>query len=441
MCKNYTMLWLMLGLGIKLQIVASLSISEAIVLGSAPFIFLKNYRQMRRDGVMTLFLLSLLVIVGCAVSCIANHTELLYVVRGMATTCLISCSIIFSHWIIRKDPSGFKWMLVGSAFSSVMSTFFFQNAVELTQTGGDVDLIMSGPLFWIQRLGAFVTLPTRGWYIHMPIIVNIAAPLSMGIFSILISQSGRAAALTAIAFVAIALIGGKSRRTMMRMARYFWLICGIGVVGMILSYTAYKTAAMRGWLGEESRMKYEVQTDGGSGGVGRLLLGGRGDSFIGLLACRDRPIVGWGPWAIDSNGYRDEFMMKYGTMEDVLKFYEVQQRQLARGIAAPVRLISAHSHITEFWLWYGIFGLIFWIYVMVVLLRYLHQDCFAVPQWFAWLACSVPGMFWHIFFSPFAARIETSMFVVACLMARGVRKGTFKLPFKMSQEIEKTEKR
>ena len=439
MGNRFAFIWFMLGIGSKLQLVASLSITELVVLVFAPFIFMKNYRQMRRDGVMTFFVVALLVVVGCAVACVANQSHPMAVLRGMATTCLIACSIVFSHWIIRKDPSGFKWMFAGVAFSSVMSTFYFQNAVELADTGGDVDLIVAGPIFWIQRVGAFVMMPLKGWYIHMPIVVIVVAPLFMAAFSMLSSTSGRSLALTAIAFVSIALIGGKRRCTMMRVARNFWPILCIGGVGILAIHRVYKISAMQGWLGEESRRKYEIQSHG-ENSIGRLLLGGRAESFIGLLACRDKPIVGWGPWAIDTKGYREEFMTKYGTMEDVMDLYKSQQWLSARGVIKD-KLIQCHAYITEFWLWYGIFGLLFWVYVMFVLLRYLRQDCFAVPQWFGWLACSIPGIFWGIFFSPFADRFGVPMFVVACLMARAVRKGAFLLPVEMVEEIEMVERR
>ena len=439
MQKKLSYLWLILGLGSQLQIVASLSITECIVLFSAPFIFLKSYAQMKKDGVMPFFWMSILVIVGCVIGCVANHSHPMAVLRGMATTCLISCSIIYSHWIIRKDPSGFKWIMVGRAFSGIISTFYFQKAVELAQTGGDVDMIMSGPLFWIQRLGAFVILPTSGWYIHMPTAVNIVAPLFMAGFAILTSQSGRSTALGSIAFVAIVLIGGRKRRTMMRISRHFGLICCIGIISIFAIHRAYKIAATQGWLGEDSRQKYERQSQG-EAGIGRLLLGGRAAAFVGLLACRDKPIIGWGPWAMDAKGYYEEFMAKYGTYEDFMELQRAKQYNARKGIVQE-HLIGCHSYITEFWLWYGMPGLIFWLYVMFVLLRYLKEDCYAVPQWFGWLACSIPGIFWAIFFSPFAGRFGTPLFVVACLMARAVRNGSFQLPFEMIEEIEKSERR
>ena len=438
MRNNYKALWFLVGLCSSLQVVASLSITEILVLVSAPFIFIKNYQLMRRDGVMPFFILSLLVMIGCVVASIANKTELRFVLRGMAVTSLISCSIVFSHWILRKDPNGFKWMFLGGAISGILSTFVMQSAVELVQFGDDADAIMSGPTYWIQRLGAFINLPTKGWYLQTPMLYNIVAPLFMAAFSMLTTVSGRSAALGAIAFAALVIIGGQEQRTMARLSRHFWGICGVGILAVFVMHAAYRVVATKGLLGEDARQKYEIQSHG-ENSIGRLILGGRAQAFVGLLACRDKPIVGWGPWAIDTQGYREEFMTKYGTMEDVMEFYKSQQRLGAMGIAND-RLIPCHAYITEFWVWYGIAGLIFWIYVMFVLLRYLRQDAYAVPQWFAWLACSIPGMFWSIFFSPFSSRFGVSLFIVACLMARAVRKGLFSLPSQMVMEIERVDR-
>lgn len=439
MHKRLTILWLMLGICSKLQLVASLSITELIVLAAAPFIFIKNYQQMKRDGVMSFFVLSLLVILGCVVASVANHTPAMFVLRGFAVTCIVACSIIFSHWILRRDPGGFKWYILMLPVSAILSTFVFQQSVEVMMYGEKTEEIMSGPIFWISRLQHLVLAPTKGWYLQTPWFINILAPLAVAIFSIMTSISGRSAALAAIGFVAFVIIGGKKRRTISRFSRHFWRICVGGALLVVAMYYGYKLSASQGWLGEDARKKYELQSDGGSGGIGRLILGGRGDSFIGLLACRDKPIIGWGPWAMDENGYAEEFIEKYGTLEDVEEMIRMREWRAKYGITT--RLLSCHAYITEFWAWYGIFGLIFWLYVLFVLLRYLKQDVVAVPQWYAWLACSVPGLLWGIFFSPLSDRFGIPLFVVACLMARAVRKGQFRLPPEMIREIEKSERR
>lgn len=438
MHRKLTYLWLLLGIGSKLQLVASLSITELIVLASAPFIFIKNYQQMKRDGVMLFFVLSLLVIVGCIVASIANHTPTMFVLRGLAVTCIVACAIVFSHWILRKDPSGFKWYILMIPISAILSTFFLKQSVEVAMLGESSKEIMSGPIFWISRLQHLALAPTKGWYLQTPWFVNVFAPLAMAGFAVMTSISGRSAMLSAVGFAALIIIGGKSRRSMSRISRHFGWICLIGVMLISLIYIAYKTSARLGWLGEEARQKYERQTSGGAGGIGRLILGGRGESFIGLLACRDKPIIGWGPWAVDKNGYAEEFITKYGTMEDVVAMISLVEWQKKHGITTG--MLSCHAYITEFWAWYGIWGLVFWLYIIFVLLRYLKQDVAAVPQWYAWLTCSIPGVFWGIFFSPFSERFGVPLFIVACLMARAARTGQFYLPIEMIREIEKAER-
>ena len=439
MNRKLTLLWFILGLGSKLQVIASLSITEMIVLASAPFIFFKNYKNMKRDGIIPFFALSLLVIAGCIIASIANHTSSQYILRGLAVTSIVTCSIIFSHWILRKDPGGFKWFILALPLSAIISTFYFKASVEMSMLGESASEIMSGPTYWIKRLTPLVLAPTKGWYLQTPWAVNVFAPLSMAAFAILTSVSGRASALNAIAFAVFVIIGGKSRRSINRISQHFFSLCVCGVVMIAVAYYAYKVSASQGWLGEDARKKYENQTHGGEGGVGRLLLGGRGESFIGLLACRDKPIVGWGPWAMDECGYVEEFMMKYGTLEDVENLFKMNEWRMRYGITQM--MLPCHAYITEFWAWYGVWGLVFWLYIIYVLLRYLRQDVAVVPQWFAWLACSIPGMFWGIFFSPFSNRVEIPLFVVACLMARAVRRGRFQLPPVMIVEIEKAERR
>ena len=439
MGKKLTFLWLLLGLGSKLQVLASLSITELVVLISAPFIFAKDYNQMRRDGVATFFALSLMVVFGCVVASLANNTQPKYALRGLAVTCLVACSIVFSHWILRKDPTGFKWFVLAIPLSAILSTFVFRSSVEVTSFGDSAEEIMSGPLYWISRVSPLVLAPTKGWYLHMPLCVNVCTPLFVAAFAILSSVSGRSTALSAVGFAVLVIIGGKTRHTIGRISRNFMKFMVVGVILICGAYSAYKIAAMQGWLGEDARRKYEMQTHGGEGGIGRLILGGRGDSFIGLLACRDKPIIGWGPWAIDENGYTEEFMAKFGTQDD----YEAIIRSMAfrAQYGITVNLLRCHSYITEFWAWYGIWGLVFWVYVVFVLLRYLKQDVSFVPQWYAWLACSIPGMFWGIFFSPFQDRFGCALFVVACLMARAVRKGTFMLPREMIKEVVAVERK
>ena len=209
MSRKHTLAWFLFGLGSQLQIVASLSITELFVFATAPFIFLKEKDYMRRNGVMPFFGLSLLVVVGCVVACIVNHTAPIYVLRGMAVACLLPCTVVVGHWMLRRDMGGFKWMLIGTAISSVLCTFVFQKSVEVTGLAGGVagegavDAIMSGPIYWTHRLGGALNAIPKGWYLQCPLIVSICIQVFMAAFSMLTTVSGRGTALGAIATTGI----------------------------------------------------------------------------------------------------------------------------------------------------------------------------------------------------------------------------------------------
>lgn len=439
--KRHSPLWFLLGLGSEMQIIASLSFTELFALIAGPILFIRYHQQMRRDGVLPFFCLSLCVFLGCVIACFANQTPFQSALRGYAVTSIIPCAIIVSHWMIRRDPNGFKWFLLGAAISIVLCTFVFQKSVEVVGLadggGSDVaDMIMAGSIFWVTRLNGFVTLLTKGWYLHTPFVWDILAALFMSGFSLLTTVSGRSAALSALSFVAILLIGGKCQRTMRtRFCKNLGVLIGVAIIGIFLAKVGYEIAATRGWLGEESLKKYEAQTKGDKS-LMALLLGGRMASFCGLIACVEKPFVGFGPWAIDDGRYVETFLMKYGRQDDV----DALVRNSLLNPSA-IRLIPCHAYITEFWLWYGVFGLLFWLYVLYVFFCYLKQDCWAIPQWFAWLACSIPGYCWGIFFSPLTNRFTPILFVVACLMARAVRQGRFQLPSEMVREIVENERK
>ena len=113
--------------------------------------------------------------------------------------------------------------------------------------------------------------------------------------------------LTLFAAVLFVIIGRKRIQSMRVISRRFGMIVLIGVAFIFVSKIVYSTAATRGYLGEEARVKYENQTRTGSG-IMNLLMSGRAEAFIGLFACFDSPWFGKGPWAVDTEGYTERFI-------------------------------------------------------------------------------------------------------------------------------------
>ena len=434
--KKKSLLFFLFGLGDSLQVVASLSFSEIFILIAAPCLLMTGeYRQMRKTGTNVLFLSAVAVLCGATINYFYFGSVQYYTIRRFAQVLVVICAIVVAHWMLRKDMTGYKWWLVGVAISMVVSTFVFQQAVEVAKSqGGDVKEIMQGPIFWIQRIVNFIYLPISGWYLKTPQLYAVGAPVAFAISCLITTISGRSAAIASLGVAALMLVAGKSVSSIKRVHRYFWLFLFGAFILLPFANAGYRYLALSGKLGELAERKYLGQTQGEKG-LMRLLIGGRSEALVGIYACMHQPILGFGLCGRDPKGYHDEFIREFGTREDIEHIHVTEQWLARFGLKQADFGIPTHSFIGAFWVYFGIFGLIFWLYVLFVFFRYLKRDACAVPQWYGWIACLLPNTVWNIFFSPFSGRILVTMLAVACLLVRAVRLGRLNLPGEMVREI------
>lgn len=425
----------------QIRVIGSIGISELVVLFVAPFVFIQDYAILKRDGFMPIIWLSLLCCLGCSVASIVNEIPLRNFLRGFATHAVTFSVLVVGHRLVRRSMSGFKWFCLGMGLTWIINTFIFQRGVEADgwadgATGmAAAELIVDNKMFWISRLQAITQVPIAGWYLSTPIAYSLAAPIFMFFFSALITSSGRSAAMGAFGGAMLVLLGGKTRSKMKRLSKNFVGLAILGFLAMQLLAAAYKYTATTGILGEEARTKYERQMQGKSKGILGLLMGGRSEFFYGLFSAMRSPLIGYGPWALDVKGYYEDFLREYGNEEDYERYYKLQESYSKAGYRF-IRNIGAHSHIIGSWLQCGIFGLIFWIYVLVQIVRYFRRDLATVPQWYGMLAVVTPSLLWSIFFSPYSDRVVEVMYIVFILMARAVRLGQVPLPPEMIREIK-----
>lgn len=425
----------LLGLGSYLQVVASLSLSEIFVLAAAPMLlFVGEYQKMQRTGVHKFFIFSVLVLVGCTINYFYFGSIPYYTLRRFAQVSIFVCSVPVMHWVLRREMAGIKWFLFGAAISIVLCTFIFKRSVEVSMYGADAQAIANGQIYWIQRLSGLIRLPATGWYLQTPLMYSIIAPMGFAVACALLSASGRSAALGAMAFSALVFFGGKTVSRMRKMRKMFWGLFFGALISIPIVTAVYGSLASNGVLGEAQQKKYMGQTHG-EGGVFRLLIGGRAESVVGIYACMKNPILGFGLEGRDPHGYWEEFIEKYGSPDDVEAFYLAKEWFGKMGLSLADGGIPTHSYVGAFWTYYGMFGLFYWLYVFWVFFRYIKDDVAAVPQWYAWLACSIPAVLWDIFFSPVSSRIQIPLMVVACLITRAVRLGRQRLPPEMIKEI------
>lgn len=424
----------------QVQLIGSIGISELVIFITAPFIFLKDYAILKHDGFGTLLFLLFSCCVGCVVGSIVNETPIVYALKGFASPYALFCGVVVGHRLLRKAPDGLKWFVLGVALSVTINIFIFQRSVESViyaegEKGLDaVNGIMSSPIFWTARIKAWIDVPIHGWYMQCPTFFSVFIPIAYVIFAMLTTASGRSAALGAIGSIVIVLAARKSVERMRRLQKSFFVFLCTAVIMVIVITSAYKYAATSGILGEDAQRKYEGQTKGREG-VLALLMGGRLEFFVGLYANLQKPIIGYGPWALDQDGYYEDFLYKYGSSEDFDKYQITKEWQLKQGYFVR-NLLPSHSHIIGFWQAYGIAGLLLWLYVLGQIVRYFRKDLISVPAWFGFIAVATPSLLWNVFFSPLGDRISVAMFMVALMFTRSVRMGRFYLPHSMMNDYK-----
>lgn len=413
----------LLGLFLKTQVrlVGYIGISELIVLCVAPFVFVKNYSAMKRDGMMPILNLAGMAVLGCVCSSIINHSYFEQFARGFAQTYATWSGLVIGYHLLKDNILSYRWFLLGAFLSGLLSIFVFQGSaatiggVSANTNEAAVEAVTNSVFFLSGRLLPLMNLPIQMFYAQCPYIYSVIAPIVYAVFALYLSEGSGRSLFGIYAMSALLMaVGGKTRHRLTRLRKNILLLLALGILMMTGLKSVYSWAASSGRLGENAEKKYNDQTKRGSD-ILSILISGRTDFFVGIYACTQKPIVGYGPWPLDTQGFRAYFLTKYGTEDEMINAIELADK-------FANRTIPAHSHIIGYWLEYGILGLPFWPYVLFLLYRHLRRDVDAVPEMFGWFALGIPGLLWNIFFSPYASRIGTPIIISALILVNKIKK-------------------
>ena len=136
---------------------------------------------------------------------------------------------------------------------------------------------------------------------------------------------------------------------------FLFLLAAAAVVGIALN--AYTNLAATGALGLPAQQKLEVQ---GTGRYG-ILLGGRPEVLLSVRAIVDSPLIGHG---ILARLPEDSILRVAGALRQ-LGYVELSS------VLADQELTRAHSHLFGAWMEAGLAGALFWIAVLVLVIRSL----------------------------------------------------------------------
>lgn len=418
----------------------SMGISEFVMFAIGPVLFFKNYQLLRKDGFLPMVWLSIFTCIGCIVSNVYNDVDWVLGLKGLASPYSLFSTIVVAHALLRRNLDALPWFIVGCFLSGIVNVFAFRpesavmSATGLLQGDEATEYMTSNVLFWTSKISSGFGLPISAWYLQTPTVYAVCVYLATVAYMLLSSGgSGRSMAMSIIVSLLFVVVGGKSRNRMKVISKHFFLFAitlalTLGIFKFVYSYTA-----RTGILGEQAKSKYLKQTEGGNSTL-KLLMGGRMEFFVGVIACLDSPIIGFGYKAADEKGYAGDFLYKYGNEDD----YKLWEREVRGSYLSGKRmLIPAHSHIACFWLYYGIFGLILWLYVLYLIFDYIRHHIHVIPQWYCYLACGACAMVWNIFFSPYGSRVSVPFYIACILLVRAVSKGSIPLPLEMEEEAQK----
>lgn len=400
----------------RINLGGSIAISELALVACAPFVLGRNINNFRRDGVFTLAILSLLWLVGAIISNTVNRTYIPFALKGVATPIVYFSSTLCCYYLLKKDVRNVKWFVLGVALSYILSTFIFQRAGSINDELNGEDALSATigyKLYWIGLAAEVFLLPVKGWFLQCPILYCLASVGGMAGFSLL---SGARSNFLCYAVSLVFIFIGKSVKTRLDFVRrHFILICLIMFSALFVIKKTYHYAAEQGMLGDDERRKYETQTNEGSSAL-HMIMAGRVEFFVcGYAAC-EAPLLGLGSWALDYNNVYIDFLSRYGSAED----YQRATKYLEKNNG--VFKIPAHSHIMTFWMWHGILGLLFWVYVIFLIFKTFRHNMQVVPALFGYLSLTIPLFVWDVLFSPAGYRISESVLLVVCVLLGEISK-------------------
>ena len=158
------------------------------------------------------------------------------------------------------------------------------------------------------------------------------------------------------------------------------------------------------------------------------LVGGRPETLVAIQAIRDSPIIGHGSFAVDP---------KYLKLKQDIA-YENGYSDTDEPEDVAVDAIPTHSHLTMAWVESGIFGGIFWIYVLVLTFRGIVMVSFSRPPLAPLYSYLLLNFVWNVLYSPFGSvnRMWAAFFILMSYkvlkpqvpQATAARQGKARLP-------------
>lgn len=395
---------------VKIRIIGTFTLAEILLLlsytGGRIFSFWKD------RNVKILFTFAFLWLVGTIVANFINSSDTISFIKGTFFQLLFLFLFPPIYNLLIDKPERLLLFFVGMGISGIWAPEFAhtERAAEVWSTD-------------VYRFYAYYGLVSAvAYYLYFKGHKNIAI-LIIEIASIvgLYHASRNVFLTTTVAAVLLVVLnkrrGGQNQRVAIFKKKILSYVLA-GFIGIFFVVIFYETAASRGILGDAAYQKYMDQTS-----EGNVLEGGRAEFFMGVELIKMKPIVGWGSYSKDTWGFRWRYAMEHN-------------RTYHERYADEYESLPGHSYIVGSWASSGIFGGLFWIYVLIMLFIIFKSGCLLYePRLLGLIIFQLIALLWAIFFSPFGDRVPFLVFMITLMIIyRNYNRGLYKdRPFEIKK--------
>jgi hypothetical protein len=399
------------GLGSQLfvRLIGYLAFTEVFFLTVLPLRLNGFVAAASRTPSTTIFtVLWVLWIVGSIVADVVNGSQFDLMARGVSRSLFLGLDVICLLVLWLRHPRGIEYFLIGYPISLVASRFVFKSGAEEWLGSNTTDFAdwKSNTAYIV--IGFFYLVVAR-YYRRSPL---AAVAITCGVAVLFMAMGSRAFALTQVLAAVLMVIfpgyvknNAEDFKVIVRKRRTIMLKIVVGcMLAAVAAYgtgKAYETAARAGYLGEKE-LKKLLDQENTQGGV---LVGGRFGFFVGVWAGCNKPLLGHGSWPLDTYGYTQE----------VVDYFQIDTQD-AKLMTKKLYWIPCHSAIIGGWVEHGIFGLLFWLFVLYLGFVNFPKAAIVFPAYAGLYALFFSEMLWHILFSPAGHRVIAAAKIVSMLL-------------------------